>query len=147
MFDRVHLTGLEIMRGVMAGEIPDVPVAATMGFRLAEVEFGRVLTVCEADPAYFNAAGRLNGGYLATLLDACMSCAIISALPAGQRMTTLEFKVSFVRGISRGRIAGEGKIINVGRRVATAEGWLRDESGKLAAHGTATCLVMDSAAS
>lgn len=143
MFDKAHMTGLEIMHAIKAGEMPDAPVSATLGFRITEVEQGRVVIVCDTDPAHFNPAGRLNGGYLATLLDACMSCAIISALPAGQMMTTLEFKISFMRGIAKGRVTGEGKIINVGRRVATAEGWVRDEQGKLAAHATATCMVME----
>lgn len=143
MFDKPHMSGLDIMRAIMAGEIPDAPVSVTLGFRMTEVEHGRAVVTCDTDPAHFNPAGRLNGGYLATLLDACMSCAIISALPAGQIMTTLEFKISFMRGIAKGRVAGEGKIVNVGRRVATAEGWVRDEQGKLAAHATATCLVMD----
>lgn len=146
MYEQPDLSGLDIMRGVMAGTIEDAPVSVTLGFRTIEVEEGRVVIACDTNPAHFNPAGRLNGGYLATLLDACMSCAIISALPPGQMMTTLEFKISFMRGIGEGEVFGEGKTINVGRRVATAEGWVRDKAGKLAAHGTATCLVMSSTA-
>jgi acyl-coenzyme A thioesterase PaaI-like protein len=40
-----------------------------------------------------------------------------------------------------GPVKAEGKIINVGSRIATAEGRLLGASGKLLAHGTTTCLI------
>jgi acyl-coenzyme A thioesterase PaaI-like protein len=40
-----------------------------------------------------------------------------------------------------GPVKAEGKIINVGSRIATSEGRLVDGSGKLLAHGTTTCLI------
>jgi uncharacterized protein (TIGR00369 family) len=40
-------------------------------------------------------------------------------------------------------IRAEGRVIHGGRQVATAEGKLVDETGRLYAHGTTTCLVFD----
>jgi len=40
-----------------------------------------------------------------------------------------------------GPVRAEGKVINVGSRIATSEGRLVDASGKLLAHGTTTCLI------
>ena len=40
-----------------------------------------------------------------------------------------------------GQVRAEGKVINVGSRIATAEGRLTDGSGKLLAHGTTTCMI------
>jgi len=40
-----------------------------------------------------------------------------------------------------GPVKAEGKVINVGARIATSEGRLVDAAGKLLAHGTTTCLV------
>ena len=37
----------------------------------------------------------------------------------------------------------EGRIINAGRRVATAEGRLTDGKDRLLAHATTTCLVFE----
>ena len=42
-----------------------------------------------------------------------------------------------------GRVRAEGKVLQVGRRVATAEGRLVDSNGRLLAHGTSTCLLFD----
>jgi acyl-coenzyme A thioesterase PaaI-like protein len=40
-----------------------------------------------------------------------------------------------------GPVRIEGKVINVGSRIATSEGKLYDAAGKLLAHGTTTCLI------
>ena len=95
------------------------------------------------DLRHYNPIGVVHGGYAATLLDSCMGCAVHSALEAGQGYTTLELKVNYVRAmtVNTGRVRAEGKIINVGRQVATAEGRIVGDDGKLYAHGTTTCLV------
>jgi uncharacterized protein (TIGR00369 family) len=88
----------------------------------------------------------VHGGFAATLLDSCMGLAIQSTLDRGFGSTTLEFKISLVRPITpeTGLVRAEGKVLNVGRRVGTAEGLLTDDKGRLLAHGTTTCLVFPS---
>jgi uncharacterized protein (TIGR00369 family) len=72
-----------------------------------------------------------------------MGCSVQTTLPAGMGYTTLEFKVSLIRAVTMktGLMRGEGRLINVGSRVATAEGKLIDAAGKIYAHGTTTCLI------
>ena len=73
-----------------------------------------------------------------------MACAVQSTLPVGQGYTTIELKVNLVRALSHdtGPVRAEGKVINAGRTLATAEGRLVDADGKLYAHGTTTCLIL-----
>jgi uncharacterized protein (TIGR00369 family) len=87
----------------------------------------------------------VHGGYAATLLDSAMGLAVHSMLPPGTGYTTLEFKISFVRGMSQdtGVVRSEGRILNVGRRAATAEARITDSKGRLLAHATTTCLVFE----
>jgi uncharacterized protein (TIGR00369 family) len=40
-----------------------------------------------------------------------------------------------------GTIRTEGRVLNAGRRVATAEARITDAKGRLIAHATTTCLV------
>ena len=72
-----------------------------------------------------------------------MSCAVHSHLKKGSAYTTVEFKVNFVRAIAEttGTVYCEGRSINVGSRIGTAEGRITDAAGKLYAHGTTTCLI------
>jgi uncharacterized protein (TIGR00369 family) len=43
--------------------------------------------------------------------------------------------------VPTGRVRGEGKVVHLGGRVATAEAHLVDEDGELYAHATSTCLL------
>ncbi len=72
-----------------------------------------------------------------------MGCAVHSTLAAGQIYTSVEIKVNFVRAMTErtGIVRAEGKTINVGSRIATAEGRIVDAQGRLLAHGTTTCLI------
>ena len=74
-----------------------------------------------------------------------MGLAVQSTLPSGAGYTTLEFKISFVRGMSEtsGVIRTESRVLNAGRRVATAEARITDAKDRLLAHATTTCLVFE----
>jgi uncharacterized protein (TIGR00369 family) len=75
-----------------------------------------------------------------------MGLAIQSTLDKGVSQTTLEFKISLVRHITpeTGLIKAEGKVLNCGRRIGTADGRVTDGNGRLLAHGTTTCLIFPS---
>ena len=137
------LDGLALFTGMLAGRLPAPPMAQAMGFWMTEVELGRVVFTYEPTREHFNPLGSVHGGVAATLLDSVMGCAIHSTLKAGIGFTTLEIKINYVRAITdqTGPVRAEGKIINVGSRVGTAEGRVVDASGKLLAHGTTTCLI------
>ena len=85
----------------------------------------------------------MRGGIVATLLDSVMDCCVHTTLKAGTGYTTVEIKVNYVRAMTdkTGPVRAEGRIINVGSRIATSEGKLMDAIGRLLAHGTTTCLI------
>ena len=143
-----HLSGLEFFAAIFEGRYPPPPIGKTLNFWPAEMEHGRAVFEGEPTRDFYNPIGSVHGSYAAALLDSCMGCAVHTTMAAGQAYTTLEYKISLVRGMSdkTGRIRAEGKILQVGKRVATAEGWLTDASGKLLAHGTTTCLVFETGA-
>lgn len=139
------LSGLDLLKEMIAGRLPGPPIMETLDFTLTEIENGRA--VFEGTPAlkHYNPLGTVHGGYTATLLDSCMGCAVHSTLPKGSSYTTLEFKVSLIRPVlaDSGKVRAEGRIVNTGRRVATSEGRLTDAKGRLLAHATTTCLVFE----
>ena len=140
-------SGLEFLRGSSTGNIRYRPLL-TWRVTLTEVDFGRVVFQSTPEFKHYNPLGTVHGGYAATLLDSCMGCCVHSTLPVGVGYTTLEFKVTLIRAITAetGPVAAEGRILNAGRRAATAEGRLTDAKGRLLAHATTTCLVFDMAA-
>ncbi len=80
---------------------------------------------------HYNPIGSVHGGYAATLLDSAMGLAVHTTLPAGTGYTTLEFKISFIKGMTKhtGPVRTEGKTLSVGRRAATAEARITDCQG------------------
>jgi uncharacterized protein (TIGR00369 family) len=138
------LTGLEHLQAIADGTLDPAPIAELLGFDLVEVEEGRALFAAAPSEAVYNPIGSVHGGFAATLLDSAMGCAVQTTLPKGVGYTTLEISVNLVRGMTAGtgRVLCEGRTIHVGRRTATAEARLTQEStGTLLAHGTTTCLV------
>jgi uncharacterized protein (TIGR00369 family) len=113
---------------------------------VVEAESVRVAITVHPASVHLNPWGTVHGGLTATLLDSCMGLAIQSMLDKGIGSTTLEFKISLVRAITleTGQIRAEGKVLNCGRRVGTAEGRVIDAKGRLLAHGTTTCLILPS---
>jgi uncharacterized protein (TIGR00369 family) len=137
------LTGMQFMQGIQDGSFPAPAIAQALDFRLVEVGPGLAIFEGTPDERFFNPLGFIHGGYAATLLDSCMGCACHTTVAAGMGFTTLEIKVNYTRPMNAqtGLIRAEGRIINPGRTVITAEGKILDAAGKLYAHGTTTCLV------
>ncbi len=139
------LSGLEMLRKMMAGELPAAPIAEPLGFRLVEVERGLAVFEGTPGPHLLNPLGSVHGGYALTLIDSACGCAVHTELDAGTGYTTVETKVNFTRAIDPdgGPVRCEGRVLSRGRTIATANAFLRDESGRLLAHGTSTLILLN----
>lgn len=139
------MSGIEYFKAISDGTLPPPPIAITMGFRGTEMAEGRAVFIGEPGEFLYNPIGVVHGGFAMTLLDSAMGVAVHTTLAVGERYTTLETKVNFVRPITTetGRVRCEGVVIHRGGRIATAEAKLfAEQTGKLLAHGTTTCLVV-----
>ena len=139
------MSGLEFLLAMGRGELPLPPVMSTLGFdtRPPEAETGRVTFFLTPQEYHMNPIGSVHGGVYATLLDSAMGCAVQTHLPAGVGYTTLELSVRFLKPLALGReVRCEGVSVSVGRSVATAEGRITDEGGRLYATGATTCLIL-----
>ena len=139
------MSGLDFVRAIFARQLPEPPIMQTVEPFDCTVEPGAVVIHSVPGRRHYNPIGSVHGGYAAILLDSAMGLAVQSTLPAGSGYTTLEFKISFVRGMNEtsGVIRTEGRVLNAGRRVATAEARITDAKGRLLVHATTTCLVFE----
>ena len=142
---RKTMTGLQQLQAAFGDPARGPGIGRTMKFGLESIEEGRVVFQGNPDESVYNPIGTVHGGYAATLLDSAVGCAVHTTLKPGQGYTTLELKVNYVRAMTSatGKVLAEGKVVNVGRRVAFAEGRLTDAEGRLYATATTTCLVFD----
>jgi len=139
------MPGIDFVRAIFDGKLPAPPIMQTVEPFDSTAEPGVVAMHSVPGFRHYNPIGSVHGGYAATLLDSAMGLAVHSALPAGTGYTTLEFKISFIRGMTEdsGAVRTEGRTLNVGRRAATAEARMTDSNGRLLAHATTTCLVFE----
>ncbi|MDO8652111.1 MAG: PaaI family thioesterase [Undibacterium sp.] len=137
------MTGMEFLQGILDGRVPVAHIGKTMDFFPVEGEPGRIVFQGTPGRQHYNPLGSVHGGYFCTLLDSAVGCAVQSMLPKGIGYTTLEIKVNLIRALTdkTGPVRAEGKVIQVGRQVGTAEGRIIDASGKVYAHATTTCLI------
>lgn len=138
-------SGLEMMEAMLRGEIPYAAIAKTLDFTLVEVSPGRAMFQGTPLPRHLNPMGTIHGGWYATLLDSALGCAVHTTMPPGRGYTTAELGVNLVKAIGpkAPRVRAEGKVIHVGRQLATAEARLYGPDGTLYAHATTTCLVFE----
>ena len=136
--------GLQQLKTMLSADLR-APIGEKLGFHLVEVERGHAVFAATPDPSDYNPFGAVHGGYAATVLDSACGIAVHSQLAANRGHTTLELKVSYVRGLSArsGTIRATGRTISVGSRVAFAEATLHDGEGRLCATATSTLLVFD----
>lgn len=138
-------TGLQIFEGMFSGELPQPPIGETLDFLPVRIEAG--LAIFQGRPLFkhYNPLGTVHGGWFATLLDSAVACAVQSSLPAGKTYTTVELHINLVRAITEAvpLVRAEGRVVHAGRQVATAEGRLTGPDGKLYAHATTTCVILD----
>ena len=139
------MSGLDFVRAIFENKIPAPPIMQGVEPYDQTAEAGHVVFHSVPGFRHYNPIGSVHGGYAAILLDSAMGLAVQTTLPAGTGYTTLEFKISFIRGMSQdtGPVRTEGKTLNVGRRAATAEARITDANGRLLAHATTTCLVFE----
>ncbi|WP_437672254.1 PaaI family thioesterase [Sorangium sp. So ce131] len=137
------MSGVDYLTAMMKGELPAAPIAHLLGLRLDVVESGRVVVAGTPGEQHQNPIGTVHGGYLSTMLDSAVGCAVHTSLEAGVGYSTVSLQVSFVRGPRAGvELFAEGRVVYLGKRHATADGTLRDAEGTLYAHATTTCLIL-----
>jgi uncharacterized protein (TIGR00369 family) len=142
---RRAMGGLAFFRHMLEGQMPQAPMTKRLNMRLLEVDEGRVVFGARPTRDHYNGMGVVHGGFAATLLDSALGCAINSMAPPGKIYTTLELKINYTRPLTEevGDVRCEARVIHLGSRTATAEGRIVDADGKLYAHGSTTCIVVE----
>jgi len=140
----LSMSGLDFMKGMLEGRIAGPPMAAALNYQITEVSEGRAVFRGAPKFEFVNPTGAVHGGWYGTLLDSCMACAVMTAVPKGAIYTTLEYKVNIVRPIKLGvQVDAIGILQHAGRSTGVATGEIRGvEDGKLYATGSTTCIIM-----
>lgn len=138
-------SGLEFLRELIAGKVPAPPFQVTLGFQLLEADDGMARYQLLPGEHLYGAQNSVHSGVASALLDAAMSAAVTTTLHAQTTFTVVTLNTHITRAISQRtqKVLADGWVVHRSSRLVTAEGRLTDEQGRLLAHGSATCALVE----
>jgi len=138
------MSGLEMLTAMLADEVPAPPTRYLFGQQLVEAAHEKATFALPASEWLCPPTGKVEGGVIAMLADAALSCAIMTVTPAATAMAPIDLKVNFLRpGIADGReLLARGTVAHAGRTIAVAHSEVLNADGKHVALATGSALLL-----
>lgn len=114
-----------------------------LGFEHRGMVDGDFVLELEIRPDHMSRAERVHGGVLFSLLDTALGRAIIEQLPEGRGCATVELKINYFRPVQSGRLRAHGRLKEMTRRLAYAEGEIVNAEGKVVARANGTFFLTE----
>jgi uncharacterized protein (TIGR00369 family) len=140
-----QMSGLEVLRAQLAGELPMPPIHHLTGLTVQSASAQAVEYVLPTSEwLCAPLRGRVQGGAVALLAESALSSAIGARLPPATALAPMDLKVNYLRPLAAdGRPAlGRGVAQHVGRRIAVAGAEVLDADGKTVAIATGSAMVL-----
>lgn len=137
-------SGLELLQGWIADELPSPPIYYLLGQRLVDARDGEVTMAMPCSTWLSTAARTVQGGFTALLAESALAAAVFSTAEAGTATAPLDLKVNFLRPVfPDGReLTATAKVAHRGRRIAIANAELTNADGKRVAIATGSTMYL-----
>jgi len=122
--------------------VNELPFVGLMGMKLLSSGGGKSVMQCRIRPVLRNSEGTLHGGVMGALVDMSVATALRSAMPLSLRMTTVEYKVNFLKAVPEGVVTAHGTVLRLGKTIAAGISEIRNEEGEVVAFGSATYYLL-----
>ena len=122
--------------------LTEVPFATLLGIELEEIHIGVAVLALEVRDELKQNNGVVHGGAIAALIDTAAAFAVISALPPGERATTVDLTINFLRPLQSGCARAIARVLKAGRRVIAVSAEMTDGAGSLAATALTTYIKL-----
>jgi uncharacterized protein (TIGR00369 family) len=130
----------------VAAAVNDCPYFRLLSAELRSLGWGESHLELEIQRKHLQPYGLVHGGVCASIIDAAAFWAVYAGFEEVVGLTTVEIKVNYLTPISEGRLMAEGRCIKAGKTLCLADASVRDDRGRLVAHGTSTVMVLKSIA-
>ena len=106
-----------------AGRFDGAPVNRFLGFRIVSRSGDEAVLSMEARAEFVQEGGVIHGGMLTSLGDTAAVCVLFPELPSDRMMTSIEFKVNFLRPAlpGRGPLTARARLVQRGRRIGVCD--------------------------
>lgn len=109
-----------------------------IGMKLVDMRSGEATIRVEMSDELRQPHGLLHGGVTAALIDTAMAFAVITKLSEGEKASTVDLSVHYIRPHTEGAFSSTAKVIRAGKRIITLSADVFNEQGKLIATSLAT---------
>lgn len=109
------------------------------------IEEGHIEYTMQLEKKHFATDSLVHGGALAGFMDALLSVAAFTSVAEGnQKVATVEFKINYLKPISREMIIrGIGRVIKKGKRIISVQGEIFNDEDSLVATGSGSIIPID----
>ena len=128
----------EESRRAAAAMIKDAPFPSLLGLELVDLNFGEAVLKLKLRADLRQPYGLLHGGVTASLIDTAMAFACVTCLADGEKTTTVDLTVHYLRPHTEGEVFCTAKVVRPGRRLLTVSAEVVNEHGKLIATALST---------
>jgi len=111
----------------------NVPFAKLLGIEVDSIESGVARLALPVREELKQNHGMVHGGAIASLIDTATAFAILTVVPARDKVTTIDLTISYLRPLTKGRATAEAKVVRMGRRIIAVSAEIYDSSGTIAA--------------
>jgi len=137
-------SGLQILRALIAEELPRPPLYRLTGIRLAGAGEGETETRLPCSKWLSTSAGTIQGGFTAMLAESAMTSAVFSTAEAGTAVAPLDLKVNYLRPVfpDGEDLVARARVLHRGRTLAIAAADITNAEGKSVALATGSSMYL-----
>lgn len=137
------LSGIEILDGQLAGELPAPPIHYLTGMTLTDAGAGHAAFSMPRSPWLTSPIGTIQGGLVAMLGHAALATAVMSTLDAGSAYRPVDLKMHFLRPATpgEGELVSRGTVTHRGKTLAVAQSEVLGPDGKKIAVATGSTMI------
>ena len=119
------------------------PYFSLLSMKILDIGIGYSHLEIDISEKHLQPFGIVHGGVLASVIESVTSWAIFYGIEVEtDGLTTIDLKLNYLSPAVPGKAIAEGRQIKLGNTVGYAEGYIKDEVGKIIAHGTSTLMII-----
>lgn len=127
---------------IQRGEQPVPQAVQTLGGKILciDADAGTVETEFQGLKEFTNPAGKIQGGFLAAMLDDTLGPALAALLNANEFASTVSLHVNYISHANPGKILGFARVMKKGLNICHIAGEV-SQDGKIIAAATAVAMI------
>lgn len=118
------------------------PYLSLLSMKIREIGAGFSRAEVDLENKHMNPFGALHGGVYSSLIDTAAYWSAYCEIEENAGFTSIDLNVNNLAMITAGKIIAQGRSIKIGKTLCLTEATVRDETGRILAHGTSKLMIL-----